>query len=52
MLLDKSDTSPVEQSGYQQPTLEGIELEQSPEIELGNCIVTTAVKFQKAGAGE
>ena len=35
-----------------QPTLEGIELEQSPEIELGNCIVTTAVKFQKTGEGE
>ena len=47
----QSDTSPVEQSGYQQPTLEGMELEQSPEIELGNCIVTTAVKFQKLVRG-
>ena len=47
----KSETSPVEQTGYQQPTLEGIELEQSPEIELGNCIVTTAVKFQKLVRG-
>ncbi len=31
--------------------LEGIELEQSPEIELGNCIVTTAVKFRKLARG-
>ena len=34
-----------------QPTLEGIELEQSPEIELGNCIVTTAVKYRKLVRG-
>ena len=40
-----------EQSGFVQPTLEGIELEQSPEIELGNCIVTTAVKFRKLVRG-
>ena len=45
------DASPVEQNGYQQPTLEGMELEQSPEIELGNCIVTTAVKFRKLVRG-
>ncbi len=45
------ETSPVEQNGYQQSTLEGMELEQSPEIELGNCIVTTAVKFRKLVRG-
>jgi hypothetical protein len=46
-----NETSPVEQNGYQQPTLEGIELEQSPEIELGNCIITTPVKFRKLVRG-
>ncbi len=45
------ETSQVEQSGFMQPTLEGIELAQSPEIELGNCIVTTAVKFRKLVRG-
>jgi hypothetical protein len=45
------DAVPVEQSGYLQPTLDGLELEQSPEIELGNCIVTTAVKFRKLVRG-
>ena len=47
----KSDTSPVEQNPFVQPTLEGIELEQSPEIELGNCIVTSHVKFRKLVRG-
>ncbi len=46
-----NETTPVEQNGYQQPTLAGMELEQSPEIELGNCIVTTAVKFRKLVRG-
>ena len=45
------ETSVVEQSGFVQPTLDGIELEQSPEIELGNCIVTTAVKYRKLVRG-
>ncbi len=47
----QSDAAPVEQSGFIQPTLEGIELEQSPEIELGNCIITTEVKFRKLVRG-
>src|SRR5947199_1473170 len=47
----KSDTSPVEQSPFVQATLEGIELEQIAEIELGNCIVTAAVKFRKLVRG-
>lgn len=47
----KSDTSPVEQNGYIQPALEGIETEQPPEIELGNCIVTAAVRFRKLVRG-
>ena len=46
-----SETSVLEQNGYQQPTLEGIDLEQSPEIELGNCIITSAVKFRKLVRG-
>src|SRR5690348_4673985 len=48
----QSDVAPVEQqSGCVQPTLEGIELEQSPEIELGNCVVTTEVTFRKLKRG-
>jgi hypothetical protein len=47
----KVATSPAEQSPFVQPTLEGIDLEQSPEIELGNCIITTAVKFRKLVRG-
>jgi hypothetical protein len=48
---EKHETSLVEQTGYEQPALEGMELVQSPEIELGNCIVTTAVKFRKLVRG-
>ena len=47
----KGVTSPAEQSPFVQPTLEGMELEQSPEIELGNCIVTTAANFRKLVRG-
>jgi hypothetical protein len=47
----KPAASLPEQTGYQQPTLEGIELEQSPEIELGNCIVTTTARFRKLVRG-
>jgi hypothetical protein len=47
----QSDATPVEQSGYQQPTLEGIEMEKIPEIEPGNCIVTSNVKFRKLVKG-
>ncbi len=46
-----SETPVGEESGFIQPTLEGIDLEQSPEIELGNCIVTSAVKFRKLVRG-
>ena len=46
-----SDASAGEQSGFIQPTLEGIELEQSPEMELGNCIVTSSVRFRKLVRG-
>ncbi len=46
------EVAPVEQqSSFVQPTLEGLELELSPEIELGNCIVTTAVKYRKLVRG-
>jgi len=47
----QGEIAPVEQNPYQQSTLEGMELEQSPEIELGNCIVTTAVKYRKLVRG-
>lgn len=47
----KSVSTPVEQSEFVQPTLEGLEMEQPPEIELGNCIVTAAVKFRKLVRG-
>ena len=47
----KSDLSPVEQNGFVQPTLEGLETEQSPEIELGNCLVTANVRFRKLVKG-
>jgi hypothetical protein len=46
-----SEIIPEEKQRFVQPALEGIELEQSPEIELGNCIVTTAVKFRKLVRG-
>ena len=48
---EKSGTPPDEQDGFVQPTLEGIELEQTPEIELGNCIITTTGKFRKLVRG-
>ncbi len=47
----KSDISPVEQNPFVQPALEGMETEQPPEIELGNCIITTAVRFRKRVKG-
>src|SRR6266700_4753051 len=43
--------SPVEQSPFVQPALEGIELEQPPELELGNCTVTSSVRFRKLVRG-
>jgi hypothetical protein len=46
-----NEAAPVEQSGFMQPTLEGIELEQSPEIELGNCVVTSTARFRKLVRG-
>jgi len=49
--VSKDGVSPVEQSPFVQPTLEGIELEQAPEIELGNCIVTSNAKFRKLVRG-
>ena len=47
----KNGTSPVKQNGFVQLALEGLELEQTPEIELGNCIVTVAVRFRKLVSG-
>jgi hypothetical protein len=43
----KSASSPVEQNEFSQLSLVGLELEQSPEIELGNCIITTAAKYRR-----
>ena len=47
----QNEATQVVQNGYQQPTLEGMEFEQSPEIELGNCLITSAVKFRKLVRG-
>ncbi len=47
----KSDTSPVEQNPFVQPSLEGMEMEQTPELELGNCTVTSRVRFRKLVRG-
>ncbi len=47
----QGDASVVEQNGYVQPTFEGMEIEQSPEIEFGNCVVTAPVKFRKLVRG-
>jgi hypothetical protein len=47
----KSGIPPAEQNEFVQQTLEGMEPEQTPEIELGNCIVTAAVRFRKLVRG-
>ena len=47
----KSDAVPVEPNPFVQPSLEGIELEQPPELELGNCTVTSSVRFRKLVRG-
>src|SRR5450755_4394102 len=51
----KDGSSNSEQNGeisrFVQPTLEGLETEQPPEIELGNCIVTGSVTFRKRVKG-
>ena len=48
-------TSKFEQNGdipsFVQPALEGLETEQPPEIELGNCLVTGSVTFRKRVKG-
>jgi len=53
--VTKDGLSKIEQngdaSGFVQPTLEGLETEHPPEIELGNCVVTTAVTFRKRVKG-
>lgn len=40
-----------QQSDFVQPTLEGLETQLLPEIELGNCLVTTAGTFKKRVKG-
>jgi hypothetical protein len=47
----KSTHSPVEQQEFVQPTFDGLEIEQPPEIELGNCVVTSSVRFRKLMRG-
>jgi len=47
----KGATSPVEQKEFVQSTLEGLETEQPSEIELGNCTVTSSVRFRKLVRG-
>jgi hypothetical protein len=43
--------SPSEQRPFVQPTLEGLEAEQPPEIELGNCTITSPARFRKRVRG-
>lgn len=45
------DASESEPPGFVQPTLEGLETQPLPEIELGNCLVTTAATFRKRVKG-
>jgi hypothetical protein len=47
----QSGASPVEQNGYALLPLDGLEIEQTPEIELGNCTVTSIVRFRKLVRG-
>jgi len=49
--VSKDVVSPVVQSPFVQPSLEGMEMEQTPELELGNCTVTSAVRFRKRVRG-
>ena len=49
--LTNSGTPPAEQDEFVQPTLDGLETEQPPEIELGNCTVTSVVRFRKLVRG-
>jgi hypothetical protein len=49
--VSKDDVSLVEQSGFIQPTLERLETEQPQELELGNCTVTSSVRFRKLVEG-
>jgi hypothetical protein len=49
--VSKKDVSPVEKNPFVQPALEAMEMEQPPEIELGNCTVTSVVRFRKRVKG-
>ncbi len=40
-----------ESASFIQPTLEGLEPEHTPEMELGNCVVTSSVTFRKRVKG-
>src|ERR1700694_2459787 len=44
-------TQSSERASFIQPTLEGLEPEHTPEIELGNCVVTSSVTFRKRVKG-
>lgn len=45
---DEFESSPP---GFVQPTLDGLETQPLPEIELGNCVVTAAATFRKRVKG-
>ena len=51
MLTVTSGTPQVEQHEFVQPTLDGLETEQPPEVELGNCTITSSVRFRKLVRG-
>ena len=50
-MVTKPGAAPAEQNGFVQPALEGLDLEHTPEMELGNCLVTSAVQFRKLVGG-
>jgi hypothetical protein len=48
--LSKIDQN-SERASFIQPTLDGLEPEYTPEMELGNCVVTSTVTFRKRVKG-
>ena len=49
--VSKDVAATAEQDGFVQQTLEGMEPDQTPEIELGNCTITSSVRFRKLVRG-
>jgi hypothetical protein len=49
--VSKDVAATAEQDGFVQQTLERMEPDQTPEIELGNCTITSSVRFRKLVRG-